>query len=226
MPVMIKRPFFCIVALVSMISISGCDSGGAGIPEIVGNVGYAAIKPLGAFLPREEVRTIKPVIQLSRTVPWDWHPPASRERSWKAIIIHHSATHNGNARVFHDIHKNVKKWDGIGYDFVVGNGNGSGNGQVEVTYRWRQQIAGAHCGGTPRNWANEEAIGICMVGDFTKTAPTAGQLRSLAKLVSFLQSKYRIPSSRIYGHGSTPGYTGGTMCPGDRFSMAAFKRML
>ncbi|MCK5173697.1 MAG: N-acetylmuramoyl-L-alanine amidase, partial [Planctomycetes bacterium] len=77
-----------------------------------------------------------------------------------------------------------------------------------------------------RNWANEEAVGICLVGDFTKTPPTTGQLQSLARLVKFLQSKYRIPSSRIYGHGSTPGYTGGTMCPGDKFPMTAFKRML
>jgi len=123
-------------------------------------------------------------------------------------------------------HREVNGWDGVGYDFIIGNGKGSPDGRVEVTFRWRNQVAGAHCGGTPGNWANEYGIGICLIGDFTKTAPTYRQMQSLRKLVQFLQRRYKIPASKIYGHSSTPGYTRGTECPGRNFPMSAFKRSL
>ena len=129
-------------------------------------------------------------------------------------------------KAFDRYHRDDHKWKGIGYDFVIGNGNGSGNGQVEVTFRWKQQIAGAHCGGTLNNWANEDGIGICLVGDFTKSVPTYRQMDSLAKLVRFLQARYKIPKSRIYGHRTTPGYNNGTKCPGKYFPMAKLKKML
>jgi N-acetyl-anhydromuramyl-L-alanine amidase AmpD len=116
-------------------------------------------------------------------------------------------------------------WEGIGYDFVIGNGTDSGDGQVEVTYRWREQKTGAHCGGTAGNWANKEGIGICLVGNFNTTVPTRRQMQSLVKLVRFLQSRYDIRKSRIYGHGSTPG-AHITDCPGRNFSLARLKSML
>jgi len=71
-----------------------------------------------------------------------------------AIVIHHSATENGNAAIFDRMHREHNHWDGVGYDFVIGNGTNSGDGEVEVTFRWQGQIAGAHCGGTIGNWAN------------------------------------------------------------------------
>lgn len=89
-----------------------------------------------------------------------------------------------------------------------------------------QSVTGAHCGGTPGNWANERAVGICLVGDFMKAAPTNRQMQSLVKLIRFLQKRYNIPKSRIYGHGDTPGYTGGSLCPGRYFPMSRLKLML
>ena len=115
-------------------------------------------------------------------------------------------------------------WDSIGYDFVIGNGRGSGDGQIEVTVRWRKQKTGAHCK-TANNWANERGIGICLVGDFTKTRPTRKQIASLIKLTRFLQKRYNIPNSRIYGHKNTPGARV-TDCPGKYFPMGRFKAML
>jgi N-acetyl-anhydromuramyl-L-alanine amidase AmpD len=113
----------------------------------------------------------------------------------------------------------------VGYDFVIGNGTNSGDGEVEVTFRWREQITGAHTGGTPGNWANRDAVGICLVGNFNDVLPTARQMRSLAKLVRFLQARYKISASRIYGHGTTPGARG-TDCPGRNFRMDRLKAML
>jgi len=157
--------------------------------------------------------------------PAVWLPPSHLEKSWTAIVIHHSATENGNAAVFDRMHREENHWEGVGYDFVIGNGTDSGDGQVEVTFRWRQQMTGAHCGGTPGNWANEDGIGICLVGNFDHTVPTTRQMQSLVRLVRFLQRRYGIPDNRIYGHNTAPGARA-TACPGARFPMARFKRML
>ena len=157
-------------------------------------------------------------------VPNQWLVPHSRARKWNAIILHHSATGYGNSEIFDVWHKQ-RHWDGVGYNFVIGNGTDSADGQVEVTFRWIQQRTGAHCGGTAKNWANEKAIGICLVGDFNKTSPTSRQMRSLIKLVKFLQKRYGIPANRIYGHGTTPGARS-TECPGRNFPMYRFKQLL
>ena len=141
------------------------------------------------------------------------------------IVIHHSGTKNGNAAIFDKWHREGNHWEGVGYDFVIGNGTDSSDGQIEVTYRWRSQKIGAHCGGTPGNWANKDTAGICLVGDFNKTVPTARQIRSLAKLLTFLQRRYRIAGGHIYGHKTTPGARA-TDCPGRKFPMAKVKSTL
>lgn len=157
----------------------------------------------------------------SWNVPRAWLPPSSVEKPWTAIIVHHSATDTGNASIFDRWHREGNHWEGVGYDFVIGNGSNSGDGQVEVTFRWRQQRTGAHCR-TPGNWANEDAVGICLVGNFNKDRPTARQKQSVLKLVRFLQKRYRIPKTRIYGHNTTPGARP-TDCPGRNFPMAWLK---
>jgi len=168
----------------------------------------------------------KPRTVTYENVPRGWLPASQVEKKWTAVVIHHSGTKNGNAAMFDKWHREGRHWEGVGYDFVIGNGTNSGDGQVEVTFRWRQQKTGAHCGGTPGNWANKYAVGICLVGDFNRTAPTSRQMQSLVELIRFLQRRYNIPKSRIYGHGATPGYTGKTKCPGRRFPMARLKSML
>lgn len=163
-------------------------------------------------------------IEPSSDVPKSWYPPKGVEKNWTAIIIHHSATENGNAAIFHKSHIEEHNWDGIGYDFVIGNGTDSGDGQVEVTYRWTEQKTGAHCW-TPDNWANEDGIGICLVGNFNITRPTRNQMQALVKLTDFLQKKYKISQNRITGHGETRG-AHATDCPGKLFPMGQFKSSL
>ncbi|HUT29461.1 MAG TPA: peptidoglycan recognition family protein [Sedimentisphaerales bacterium] len=179
----------------------------------------------GAGLPPRPPAPAPPVTRrFVDEYPRGWVPPAGvPERRWAWIVVHHSATDRGDAAAFDREHKE-RGWEGVGYDFVIGNGTGSGDGEVEVTYRWHQQKTGAHCK-TPNNWANEEAVGICLVGDFTRRAPTARQMRSLEELVEFLQKRYRIPKSRIYGHRNTPG-AHETECPGRYFPMARLKSAL
>ena len=197
---------------VSTFIISGCGQPERG-PEIV----YDNYPPPPYVPPRTTPSPYqpRPTMPLPGNVPGGWMPTHT-ERAWSAIIIHHSATTQGNATIIDKWHRENNGWNGVGYDFVIGNGTDSGDGEVEPTYRWRGQLTGAHCGGTPGNWANEEGIGICLIGDFDHSAPTSRQMESLAKLVRFLQQRYHIPKSRVFGHGSVPGGHI-TDCPGKRF---------
>ena len=142
----------------------------------------------------------------------DWG--VNNPRHWKYIVIHHSATNNGNAATIDAAHK-ARGWKGLGYDFVINNGTGKGDGVVEVGFRWRQQMEGAHCGGTPGNEYNEAGIGICLVGDFTDHMPSRSQLASLNRLVCYLMDTYHISASNVIGHREAP--NAHTECPGDTF---------
>lgn len=148
----------------------------------------------------------------------DWVPSAPA-RAWKWIVIHHSATPSGSAAVFDKMHRE-KGWDELGYHFVIGNGTNSGNGQVEVGSRWPKQKWGAHAK-TPDNQYNDYGIGICLVGNFDIERPTAQQMQSLAKLVSYMMKTYNIPASRVIGHKDTKS----TDCPGKYMDVARVRTL-
>jgi len=137
---------------------------------------------------------------------------ATLKRKWRYIVIHHSATAAGSEAAFHRHHRDVNGWDGIGYDFVIGNGNGARDGLVEVTYRWEKQLVGAHAGSKRYN---EQGIGICVVGDLEKGHMSAKQLEALVGLVNYLQQRCKIPTANIVGHSMVR--PRGTICPGRNF---------
>jgi N-acetylmuramoyl-L-alanine amidase len=147
-----------------------------------------------------------------------WQPPVPLRR-WEYVVVHHSATRSGGAVSFDRYHRKVKRWqNGLGYHFVIGNGTDTYDGQVEVGNRWLKQITGAHCGG--RN--NIGKIGICLVGHFEQQKPTPKQMRSLHRLLEYLQVRCGIPASKVRGHLEVcrPGYT---KCPGRHFDMTALR---
>lgn len=211
-----------------MLVLCGCES--SSMPHLVGNPGSdepwnIESKPIK---PESEPETIEPAPEpkpIRSEVPAGWLPPSQIEKQWTAIVLHHSATETGSAAIFDRMHREENHWDGVGYDFVIGNGTDSGDGEVEVTFRWQQQVPGAHCGGTPNNWANEKAVGICLVGNFNNTAPTTKQMQSLGKLVRFLRKRYGIQTASIYGHCTTPGARV-TECPGKNFPLQGLEQML
>ena len=214
---MVNRVF---IAYSCLFVLSGCMSNEP-MPQITSDY-----KSSETVQPRLLTLTRSRTVSIGENISQDWLPPSSVEKKWTAIVIHHSGTRNGNTAIFDKWHRESNHWQGVGYDFVIGNGSNSGDGLVEVTYRWEKQVTGAHCGGTPGNWANKDGIGICLVGDFNQTVPTSSQMQSLVKLVRYLQKRYGIPKSRIYGHGSTPGAGTVTDCPGRNFPMAELKSML
>jgi len=141
------------------------------------------------------------------------------ENKWEYVVLHHSATNEGNADNFDKYHRDKKKWEhGLAYHFVIGNGHGSGNGEIEVGDRWKQQLHGAH---TANMDLNRISIGICLVGNFEEdNEPTNNQLASLVSLVSYFSEKYHIPKSRIVRHSQV--LQKGTACPGKNFPYKQF----
>ncbi len=207
-----------------MLVLCGCGS--SGTPQIVGDPSSGDPWNITSKVVEPAPEPTEPVLEpVPSDVPAGWLPPSRIEKKWTAIVIHHSATETGNATIFDRMHREENHWDGVGYDFVIGNGTDSGNGQVEVTFRWLRQVPGAHCGGTPDNWANVDAVGICLVGNFDQTEPTARQMQSLSRLVSFLQKRYAIRTACIYGHSGTPGAQV-TDCPGKNSPVPRLKMML
>jgi N-acetyl-anhydromuramyl-L-alanine amidase AmpD len=132
--------------------------------------------------------------------------PAPRNPAFKAIVIHHSATHGGSAAAFERTHRT--RLGGLAYHFVIGNGSGAPDGAVEVGYRWRDQIPGPH---TKNQDINLESIAICLVGDFEKDAPTKKQMASLIGLLEKLCREGQIPAERIRSHREVDNET---LCPG------------
>lgn len=140
-----------------------------------------------------------------------WQPDVPA-REWTSIVIHHTATDRGDVASIHETHV-AKKWLGIGYHFVIGNGNGMGDGAIEPTFRWREQLHGAHAG---EEEYNEHGVGICLVGNFEEHAPTPQQMAAVRQLVSTLKREYGIPAERVIGHSEVKA----TACPGKHFPMA------
>ncbi len=145
-----------------------------------------------------------------------------KQRKWKYIVIHHSATHSGNAASFNYYHKHTRHMtNGLAYHFVITNGSNSPDGKVEIGGRWKKQLQGGH---VKSEYYNEVGIGICLVGNFQKYSPTKKQIRSLVALLQVLQEMTGIPSSRITGHGNIKKEY--TLCPGKYFPMKRVKKML
>lgn len=165
-----------------------------------------------AFKPITSIPVRPPIKEVPHKVPYiESQLNRYSVRDWKYIVIHHSASASGCAAEFDRFHRVKRGWEnGLGYHFVIGNGNGSGDGQVEIGNRWVKQIDGAHAGVQEYN---HYGIGICLVGNFNGSYPTAAQMASLSALVDYLQERCRIPSENIIMHR----HFRETECPGRNF---------
>lgn len=147
---------------------------------------------------------------------FDHSPPA---REWRYVVLHHSGAPVGSVSSIDEEHRSRsdsegRRWLGIGYHFVIGNGRGMDDGEVQPTFRWRQQLAGAHAG--VREY-NEDGIGICLIGDFSQQPPSRRQLAACERLVADLCSDYELPASRVIRHSDVKA----TECPGGQFPYTA-----
>lgn len=122
----------------------------------------------------------------------------------KWIIVHHGGgsdsnplldTSNQTFEIIDAYHK--LRWDGTtksslgfycGYQYVIDKSG-------KLTQARADLEGGAHTIGM-----NYSSIGICLIGNFDATYPTLAQIKTLASLLSNLQSRYFIPSSKIVPH--------------------------
>ncbi len=155
----------------------------------------------------------------------DRAPADRRNPPWQFIVVHNSGTRQGNARVFDYYHRHVRHMqNGLAYHFVIGNGTSTGDGQIEIGDRWRRQINGGH---VHSDYLNNIALGICLVGDFNRSQPSAAQLQSCEELIRYLRqrcgkvgNKYMV----VKPHREMNPPRWPTDCPGDAFPYSWFKR--
>ncbi len=146
------------------------------------------------------------------------------ETEWHYILIHHSATESGSVESIHEQHLNRRDaegnpWLGIGYHFVIGNGHGMPDGTVQATFRWKEQIHGAHSGS---ELFNARGIGICLIGNFEDTRPTKAQIHSIKSLAKVLAARHRITPEKLMGHASVKA----TACPGKHFPLNEIRQVI
>lgn len=183
-----------------------------GKPLPKGATGKATGGKVAVANPGETVKTS------SGNIPKSWIPQ-SAAKDWDYIVVHHSDTDVGSAKAFDNAHR-ARGWDCLGYDFVIGNGSQTGDGQIEVGQRWTKQMVGAHAGVA---LYNEKGIGICLVGNFEETRPSAAQMQSLAKLSGYLMRTYHISTDHVIGHRDAK--SGRTQCPGKYMDLASVRQM-
>ena len=143
---------------------------------------------------------------------------------WQGIVIHHSGQTFGRVDDISRLHQSYG-YGGLGYHFVIGNGDGEPDGEVLVGYRWTQQLKGQHipATGPAADWYNGQAIGICLIGDGDRSAPTAQQMRQLTRLVKALQQELGISADRVYMMSQL---STGTTSPGKLFPTESFRSEL
>ncbi|NIL96760.1 MAG: hypothetical protein GTO53_04825 [Planctomycetales bacterium] len=144
----------------------------------------------------------------------EFEPPGN-SLEWKYLVLHHSATEGGSVESVDAGHRERKDqfgnpWRGIGYHFVIGNGDGMPDGQIESTFRWKEQLHGAHAGSRQHN---RRGVGICLIGNFEETAPTPRQIAAVKRLCEWLSDRYGISGERVLRHLDVAA----TKCPGRLF---------
>ena len=139
--------------------------------------------------------------------------PKINTAKWKNIIAHHSATYNGNAKIFDAAHRRRGMENGLAYHFVICNGtNGSPDGKIEVGSRWLRQIKGGHVKSAVYN---NNSIGICLVGNFEKKWVSKNQQASLISLVDYLKNTMLKGRAKFLVHRELKNEQ--TICPGKNF---------
>jgi len=148
--------------------------------------------------------------------------PMDDLRDWEYIVVHHSGTSGGSAKVFDYYHSQERGMEnGLAYHFVIGNGTDSGDGQIEVGRRWLKQLQGGHLASES---LNEISIGICLVGDFSRSRVGPRQTAALIELVKYLRQ--RMPNRELKFRLHREINTRPTECPGRLFPAQAIHELL
>ncbi|WP_407307523.1 peptidoglycan recognition family protein [Desulfosporosinus sp. SB140] len=142
---------------------------------------------------------------------------------WQKIVIHHTASpievrRSGktvpvDAVMIREWHK-ANGWSDIGYNFVI-----MPDGRCEDGRPLDQP--GAHCKAGNRNFMG---IGVCLVGNFSKTEVPEIQLNGLVNKIVQLMEAYKLGPEAVELHRDVPGAA--TECPGRYFPEDVLKKEL
>lgn len=146
---------------------------------------------------------------------------AALRSNWAGIVVHHSAGPAGSPDAL-DAQARTLGLKGLGYHFVIGNGTGMDDGELFVSRRWRDQEFGAHVAGENADEFNKNYIGICLIGDGERRAPTEAQLLRLKELVAALMHECQIPKEKVL----LAREVSRTKSPGQFFPERAFRQDL
>jgi len=136
---------------------------------------------------------------------WSWERPITQV---KYAAIHHSVTSkDATPDYIAELHK-ARGWGGVGYHFIIpGDGKVYYVGDISTA---RANVANL----------NEQVLGICLCGDFTKELPSDAQIDSAHKLVKWMIDVASIPN--INGWEDMVGHQDlqATQCPGSSWKGA------
>ena len=96
------------------------------------------------------------------------------------------------------------------------------DGRMAGTTLWKRQLAGHHVYVPGRDF-NADSIGVCVMGDFSRSGPPRAQFAALMDLVRALQPMFSISADRVYLHSELDPYA---RSPGAAFPAETFNRSL
>ena len=151
------------------------------------------------------------------------------------MVVHHTVTPNDDpdpastVRAIHAYHVKANGWEDIGYNFLIDAAGRVYEGRWARSYGPGEVptgestdglgVVGAHAGDN-----NTGSVGVALLGDFGRRAPSAAAMESLARLLAWEADRHNVDPlgsttwsggrtlSTIVGHRDV----GSTSCPGDQ----------
>ena len=140
-----------------------------------------------------------------------------RSMQVELIAIHHTAGNpNGSVNDLCRIHFGQNKWNSVGYHFYI-----VPDGTVYQLRPLDERCAHAY-------GCNDNAIAVCLAGNFNDYEVPPAQRDSALQLVRWLMCKYGIGKDRVLAHGELKAYSpqNATDCCGKKFNIAQFRKEL
>jgi len=145
-------------------------------------------------------------------------------------IVIHTAAFDGmdcDRDLIDQWHK-ARKWNGIGYHFVILNNKHSSKADGTLEYGRPKNIQGAHIKGL-----NSRSLGICCIGHGDKNDFTTKQYEILYRLLKELMIEFSVPVEKVIGHSEinnlvntgeiSSQYRTSKTCPGTKVDMNAIR---
>ena len=140
-----------------------------------------------------------------------------RSMQVELIAIHHTAGNpHGSVNDICRIHFGQNKWNGVGYHFYI-----VPDGTVYQLRPLDERVPHAY-------GCNDNAIAVCLSGNFNDYEVPPAQRDSALQLVRWLMGKYGIGRDRVLAHGELTAYSplNATDCCGKKFNIQKFRNEL